>query len=234
MASIPPFLVNMIKDVPERAFEQVFVALKITEKDCFKSFARKKAVSGSLYGDFVISLFSSDRRVVEQLYKSIEGVLFVGGCAPGFGIAFNIIDACFCFILGKWLSCFVAIISCFPIPGFKIAGKGLEKFLIGILKQLSPTDLANLINKLGRKLSSIGYHSTESYIVIRKQLENFIPGLHNPFAEAVFNELTKIIRRFPVSSKGITDKVCKTGEQLMQKHAISPKLLEVTAKKSLL
>lgn len=225
MAKIPTFLLNMIKDVPEATLEKVLKTLKITEQDSFKKFAFYRATSKSLYGDFILSLFSCDKAVVASLYKSIEGVLFVGGCAPGLGIAFNLIDACFCFILGNWLGCFVAIVSCFPIPCFKVAGKGLEKFLIVTLKKISPAELLAFINKLGKRLSSIGFHSDNSYIIIRQQIENIIPDLHNPFAETIIREFSKIIKRFPVSQKAISKRVCKTGKELVDTYSIKPKYL---------
>ncbi len=231
MSGIPSFFLNMIKDVPEATFEKVLKTLKITEKDSFKKYAQTRASSQALYGDFVLGLFSYDKRVVASLYKSIEGVLFIGGCAPGFGIAFNLIDACFCYILGNWLGCFVAIVSCFPIPGFKIVGKGLEKFLLNTLKKISPAGMLALINRLGKKLSSIGFQSTNSYIIIRQQIEKFIPELHNPFAETIIRELSKVIRKFPVSEKAISKSVCKTGEELLNAYSIRPKkLLELSTK----
>lgn len=231
MVKIPSFLLNMVKDVPETTLETVLKTLKITEKDSFKKFALSRATSKSLYGDFILNLFLCDKMVVASLYKSIEGVLFIGGCAPGFGIAFNLVDACFCFILGNWLGCFVAVVSCFPIPGFKIAGKGIEKFIMNILKRISPNDLMKFINKVGRRLETIGYHSTEAYMAIRKQIEEIIPNLHNPFAEVIITEFSKIIKRFPVSQKAISGSVCKTGKELYFNYSIKPKkLLEYTMK----
>jgi len=232
MAQVPSFLLNMIRDVPESAFERVMVSLKITERKEFKEYASKRIASKTLYGDFVLTLFSYDRAAVATLYKSIEGVLFVGGCVPGVGIAFNLVDACFCFILGNWLGCFVAILSCFPIPGFKLAGKGAEKFIMVLLKRISPLHLQSLIKKLGLRLSKTGYHTTESYIAIRKRIESLLPGLHNPFVECIIRELSKIIQRFPVSSNGISKSVSQSGGDLIQRHSIQPKLLEMTRKSS--
>ncbi len=234
MATIPPsFLANMISDVPERCFEQVLKTLKINEKHIFKEFVSTKATSKYIYKDFVFNLFSCDLIQVQALYTSIEGVLFVGGCAPGFGIAFNLVDACFCFILGNWLGCFVAVVSCFPIPGFKIAGKGIEKFIMNILKRISPNDLMKFINKVGRRLEAVGYHSTEAYMAIRKQIEEIIPNLNNPFAEFIITEFYKIIKRFPTSQKAISESVCKTGKELYSNYSIKPKkLLEFTTIKT--
>lgn len=229
MAKVPTFIINAVKDVPEHAFERVLKALKITEKDVFKKHAASRTASKTLYSDFVLSLFNCDRAVVAALYASIEGALFIGGCAPGVGIAFNIIDACFCFILGNWLGVFVAVISCFPIPGFKIAGKGLEKFIVAVLRKISPNQLFSFVKKLGTRLSQIGIHTNKSYMIIREQIEKLIPELHNPFIEAIFKELSKIIKRFPRASEQVSASVCKTGEELSKKYGIhaSP-LLTIT------
>ena len=57
MAKIPLLISNLVKDVPESAFEKVLVSLKITEKDIFKKYALNRTASKTLYGDFVLSLF---------------------------------------------------------------------------------------------------------------------------------------------------------------------------------
>lgn len=229
MAKIPSFFLNALKDVPESTLEKVFRALKITEKDVFKKHVASSVASRTIYKDFVFSLFGCDKAIVASLYASLEGLLFIGGCAPGVGIAFNLVDACFCFILGNWLGCFVAIISCFPIPGFKIAGKGLEKFFVAVLRKIQPKQLLSLTKSLGNRLSRIGFHTDKSYMIIREQIEKIIPEIHNPFVETIFRELSNIIQHFPQASKKVTNTVCKSGEDLTKKYSVQPKpLLSVT------
>ena len=225
MAKVPVFFMNVIRDVPDSAFEKVLKSLKITEKDVFKKHVASHVAKNTIYKDFVLSLFGCDKAIVASLYASIEAVLFVGGCAPGVGIAFNIIDACFCFILGNWFGCLVAIISCFPIPGFKIAGKGLEKFFVTVLRKVSPQQLIHLTKKLGVRLSRIGFHSNNSYIVIREQIEKLIPEIHNPFVETIIRELSNIIKKYPVAFKKVSDSVCKTGKTLSENYSLQTKQL---------
>ena len=232
MAQIPTFLLSVVRDVPDKKFEAVLVKLGVTEKDVFKKYACGRVVSDTFYGDFVLSLFSCERATVAALYKSIEGVLFFFFFAPGLGIAFNLVDACFCFILGNWLGCFVAIVSCFPIPGFKLAGKGAEKFILVLINRISPTQLSSFVKKLGERLSKIDFHSGDSYIAIRKQIESLITELHNPFAEGIINELSKIIKRFPTSHDVVSNSVNKSGKELFQSHSVQSKLLEITLKSS--
>lgn len=223
MAKVPTFLFNALNDIPEVALEKVFKSLKVTEKDVFKKHLAAHATSKTIYKDFVLSLFGCDRAVVASLYATVEGVLFVGGCAPGIGIAFNLIDACFCFILGNWLGCFVAIISCFPIPGFKIAGKGLEKFFVAILHKISPQQLLSLTKKIGIRLSRIGFHADKSYMMIREQIEKMIPEIHNPFVETIIRELSNIIKKYPVATSKMSNSVCKTGKELTDIYTIQSK-----------
>lgn len=225
---IPPFISHAIYEVDERHLEFVLKKTRITEDSTFKKFAINKQCSNTLYRDFTLSLFDCNKATIETLYRKLEGILFLGGCAPGVGIAFNLIDAVFCCILNNWLGCFVAIISCFPIPGFKVAGKGLEKFIVSLVKRIPVDKLFSFVKLLGKRLSSIGFHSAKSYIIIRQQLEDLIKGLHNPFCNGVIHQLSKIISCFPVSSKKVSSSISNVSKELTQNKLVNVKLLNMT------
>lgn len=219
MPKVPASILNILKGVPEHQLHTVCSKLRITETVEYKSFiAQNTRVQNPCTTFLEAQLTSGNTSTLSKIYHSIEGFLFIGGCAPGIGIAFNLIDACFCFALGNFFGCFVAIISCFPIPGFKVAGKGLEKILVGLLKHISPTKLLNSFNKeLNKRLANylgigfvenVGLH-TKYLCVIREQLEAMIVGLNNPFATEIIRALSEVIKKMPrkVSKiqKGITN-----------------------------
>ena len=171
MPKVPASILNILKGIPEHQLHTVCSKLKITETMEYRSFVAKNAHVQNPCTTFLeTQLTSGNTTTLSKIYHSIEGFLFIGGCAPGIGIAFNLIDACFCFALGNFFGCFVAIISCFPIPGFKVAGKGLEKILVGLLKHISPTKLINSFNKeLNKRIVSYlgkNIDSADKYLAI--------------------------------------------------------------------
>lgn len=213
MPKVPTSILNILKEIPEHQLYTVCNKLKITETIEYKSFLSHNAHCSNPCTQFLeAQLTSGNTSTLSRIYHSIEGFLFVGGCAPGIGIAFNLIDACFCFALGNFFGCFIAIVSCFPIPGFKVAGKGLEKILVGLLKHISPSKLLNCFNKeLNKRLANylgvgfienVGIH-TKYLGIIRERLEEMIVGLNNPFAAEVIRALGKAIRMMPKSTSKI-------------------------------
>lgn len=215
MPKVPASILNILKVIPEHQLHTVCRKLRITETMEYKSFVAQNARVQNPCTTFLeAQLTSGNTTTLSKIYHSIEGFLFIGGCAPGIGIAFNLIDACFCFALGNFFGCFVAIISCFPIPGFKVAGKGLEKILVGLLKHISPTKLLNSFNKeLNKRIVNYlgkNIDSADKYLaIIREQLEEMIVGLNNPFAIEIIRALSEVIKKMPrkVSKiqKGITN-----------------------------
>lgn len=217
MPTVPASIIKLLKEVPEMQLQTVCNKLKITDTLEYKSFiARNPKVNNPCTTFLETQLTSGNTSTLSKLYRSIEGFLFIGGCAPGIGIAFNLIDACFCYALGNFFGCFMSIISCFPIPGFKVAGKGLEKMLVGLLKHISPSKLLNnfhkelhkrLINYLGKgKIGDAGiYH--KYLCTIREQLEAMVSGLNNPFATEVIRALGRVINNLPTNGSKIVKEI---------------------------
>jgi len=194
-------IIKLIRQTPEKDVAIVCSTLKLTQNKVFKNALTSKAASKTPHVDSLVQVFSkSDAGVLSSIYKSIEGVLFLGGCAPGVGIAFNVIDACFCMLLNNWIGALVAIISCFPIPGFKVAGKGLEKLLeklvVTILKRISPTDMTKLAKLLNKQLAKIACNSEKSFMTIGSKIEELVKELNNPFASETIKILSKTVRSF--------------------------------------
>ena len=237
---IPSFFKKTLQDIPEPLLETAVKKLKIDQLPVFKKFAVGKTASKTLYGDFVLHLFSLDKSLIRDIYKIVEPLLFVGGCVPAAGIAFNIIDAIFCFLLGNWLGCAVAILACIPIPGFKLAGKGFEKFFVEILKRFKPKHFLDFTKALGKKITlmknsipSLSYH--KCYIVIREQLEKLLPSLSeaiavegkNVFIPEFINEFAKVMMKFPVRNPEVISKqVGKTGKYMMQEQVMKPNTIQ--------
>lgn len=216
---------KMIMDLPEKNVASVCKTLKLTESATFKKYASSHYTKGTLYREYLISIFSGPTGELSRIYHSIEGALFVGGCAPGIGIAFNLIDFCFCLVLANYIGAFVALISCFPIPGFKLVGKGLDKLIMKLLRNIKPADLFKFVKILGVRLEKIGFHSTQSYALIRQNLENLVVGLHNPFAEEIVKTLGKILDRFPTTAKKMSNAVSRSGEELLNNYSVRPRTL---------
>lgn len=201
MPKVPPCILVLLIDLPEQQIDIVCRNLKITETIGFKKYLTNNATPNKSCKDFLIKeLSSSNTTTIQAIYNKIEGFLFIGGCAPGFGIAFNIIDACFCFALGNMFGCFVAIISCFPIPGFKVAGKGIEKFLIYLFDLIPISELTKFTKELPKRIGNYCGHNNGDYV---KALEviyiklNEIMALKNPFvSDEKIKAFTKIINRF--------------------------------------
>ncbi len=223
---VPSCLMQLVEDVPERYFAEAFRFLRINEMSVFKKFCAKKG-SKEVCKNFLLSTFGADKAAVQLMYAKIENILFVGGCAPGVGIAFNLIDACFCFILGNWLGLIVAILSCFPIPGFKVAGKGLEKFLTIAIKRIPigkiSSDFIKLIGKRVCLLKNIVVK--DPYKAIADSVRNLVTEVNNPFAQEIIKELSKAIGHFgpKLEAKTISNYTHMT---------ISPSLLEVMKTKA--
>jgi hypothetical protein len=232
MPKVPQVLIQLIEETEEKYIAAVFQKLHLSDTIAYKSYTKKYAKK-NFEKEYLVKIFTSGGDV-QNLYKTIEPYLLIGGCSPGVGIAFNLIDACFCWALGNWLGCLVAIISCFPIPGFKVVGKGLEKLLVVLLKRITPSKIMGLLRRLGSRLSNIGFLSDKSYIIIREQIEAIMPYLNNPFAESFIKEFAKVVKRFPVRQNGISKVVSKSGEELMQEYTLQPKLLEITSKSKIL
>lgn len=218
MASISLLVaLDFIRKLPEKDIAVVCNRLKLAENKAFKDILSKHAGSHSPYTDSCVEMFSRPNDgVLSSIYYSVENVLFVGGCAPGVGIAFNIVDACFCIVLNNWIGAFVSIISCFPIPGFKLAGKGLEKFVMSVLVNISPVDMQRFFKLLGNRLMKIGFHSNDCYIKIGNRLEEVVIGLNNPFAAETIKLVASAVRKmcknnryspvekYAIQTKGIT------------------------------
>ena len=216
---------QMIMGLPEKNVASVCKTLKLTESATFRRYASSHYTKETLYREYLISIFSGPTGELSRIYHSIEGVLFVGGCAPGIGIAFNLIDFCFCLVLANYIGAFVALISCFPIPGFKLVGKGVDKLIMELLGNIKPANLFKFVKILGIRLEKIGFHSTQSYALIRQNLENLVTGLHNPFAEEIVKTLEKILDRFPTTAKKISNTVNKSGEELLNNYSVRPRTL---------
>ena len=228
MAKIPAGVVNFLKQLPEKDIAKVCNSLKIAENKTFKDVLSKQGCSKSPYTDSLVVIFSNPSHgIIADIYKSIEGLLFVGGCAPGVGIAFNIVDACFCIVLNNWIGAFISIISCFPIPGFKMAGKGIEKLIMSLLVKISPADMQRIFKLLEKQLSKIGFHSTDCYIKIGNKLEEVVIGLNNPFATETIKLLSSAVKK-----KKKNNVVLKNGVSSIDKYTIQPKgnLLTLTEK----
>lgn len=190
-------LTQLLNDVPDIYIEKVIYLAKINETPFFKNYCLKQG-NRIIYRDFILSLFNADRAVIQALYNKIEYVLTVAGCAPGVGIAFNVIDAVFCFLLSNWLGVVVAIISCFPFPGFKVAGKGLEKFLSAAIKKI-PIDkiVSSFTRVLGIRIEMMRTFVNQTpYVTIQNSLRTLVADLNNPFAEEVMLQLSNVIRKF--------------------------------------
>ena len=232
MPSIPSGLIHLLEQVEEKNISSVCSKVCLTETAAYKSYSAKVAKK-NCEKEFLINTFAKGGDI-QGIYKAIEPFLFIGGCAPGVGIAFNIIDACFCAALGNWVGAAVAIVSCFPIPGFKVLGKGLEKSMSTVLKEIAgKLPAASFLDGMGllrRQLTRIGLLGIEKqglhtikpvdYSVIQEQLERMFEGWNSPFAEKMLKDLFKVL--FNAEEKGIKF-VSSNIEDLSMKYGITPR-----------
>lgn len=228
MAKVPEGIVKMLMQLPENDAAKVCRALKLTDTKLFKESVARNGYSRTPCKDFFVGLFrSADKATLQGVYSSIEGVLFVGGCAPGVGIVFNLVDAGFCIALNNWMGAFIAIISCFPIPGFKVAGKGLGKLLTALLARISPADMARVFKRLGGRLSKLGYLAGDCYAKVGSKLEELLPDVYNPFAGETVRLLARAVKQMYRNGAA-----AKVPTQAPGKYGIAEKgrLLELTKK----
>lgn len=189
-------LVHLLRQLPEKNIEKVCAKLKLTDNKVFSEMMARQQHSISPYTDSLVAIVTNPSKgILLEIYRSIEGVLFVGGCAPGVGLAFNIIDACFCVALGYWIEAFIAIVSCIPIPGLKFVGKGFQKTVMSLLQNISPADMQNMTKLLGRQLTKIGFHTNDCYIRIGNKLDEIVDGVGNPFASDTIRLLYSSIKK---------------------------------------
>lgn len=188
---------QMIGEIPEHYLSEAFRILKINQTTVFKNFC-SSCTRKNVCREFLFTMFGADRATIAFLYSKIEMALIVGGCAPGLGIAFNLIDASFCFMLQNWLGFVIAILSCFPIPGFKAAGKGLEKLLTQAIKRIPIGQLSsNFTRLLGKRMDLLkNFVNKKPYVTIQKAVSEYITDINNPFSEEVFRQLQKIIKTY--------------------------------------
>lgn len=229
MAKVPECIVTMLMQLRENDAAKVCRALKLTDTKLFKESVASNGYSSTPCKDFFAGLFrSADKATLQGVYNSIEGVLFVGGCAPGVGIAFNLVDAGFCMALNNWMGAFIAIISCFPIPGFKVAGKGLGKLLTDLVARISPADMARVLKLLGNRLSRLGYLAGNCYVKVGRKLEELVPVVKNPFVDGTVRLLAKAVKQMCAG-----EAVAKPPTQALGNYGIAVKarLLELTERK---
>lgn len=211
MGKILVGVVNFLRELPEKDIEKVCSMLRLIENKAFKGEFVKNGASKTPYTESLVAVFATpNQRILTEIYKSIESILFVGGCAPGVGIAFNIIDACFCIALNNWIGAFISIISCFPIPGFKLVGKGLQKLIMSLLVKISPNDMLKMFKMLGRQLSKIGFHTNDCYMKIGQKLEEVVEGINNPFAAETIKVLSSAVKKMCRNSNVVKNSVSST------------------------
>ena len=203
MARVPDIVLQILADIPDNYIDAACRKLGISETLEFHLYMDAPLRTNKSCKNFLIGVFSTaDTLKLQAIYNKIEFGLLLGGLAPYIGIAVNIIDACFCFALGNYFGCFIAIISCFPIPGFKVVGKGLDKFICSLLRKISPEDIVKISKALNKRLQ-LFYGSgwlrnpelTEGFISISNELKRLV--FKNPFAvEAI--TANKIIDVLPI------------------------------------
>lgn len=221
MPKVPDILLSKLMDIPDACIDEACKKLGITDTLQYHIYMDNPLALNKSSKNFLIKVFSSsDTVALQAVYNKIEIGLLLGGCIPYVGIAVNIIDACFCLALGNIFGCVVAIISCFPIPGFKVVGKGIDKILVELLKKISPDEIAKISRETVKRLQKVygaGWFNKadvkEGLKIIREEMEEITKQMPNPFTDESFN-IRKIIEAFPsrnlqkdvVTSYGISTK----------------------------
>ena len=206
MPKVPDVLLQKFMGMPENFVDEACRKMGITDTLQFHIYMDNPFTVNKSSKHFLMKILSSaDTRVIEAIYKKIELGLLLGGCVPYLGIVVNIVDACFCYALGNMFGCFVAIVSCIPIPGFKAVGKGLDVVVSDLLRTISPSEVARISNELIKKLQRFygaNYNHEgvkKGLILIVQELQEVSKGLRNPFI-IEYSNLSKIIEnlsKFP-------------------------------------
>lgn len=195
MPKIPDVLLQKLMDMPDNFVDEACKKMGITDTLEFQLYMDAPFVINKSSKNYLRKvLSSSDTAKIQAIYSEIELGLMLGGCVPYIGIIVNIVDACFCFALGNMFGCFIAIISCFPIPGFKVIGKGLDVIITDLLKKISPTEIAQISKELTKRLQK--YYGTIWYknadvknglTTITIELKEIAKRLPNLFAQECMN-----------------------------------------------
>lgn len=243
MREIVEYLLRWLFEVSEHNIATAFKMLRLTETELYKRLISRSAsgvAQGSVYKEFFSMAISLPRSELQVIYASIEGALMIGGCIPMVGIAINIIDAIFCVLLGNWIGAFIAIISCFPIPGFKIAGKGLGKVLSKILAKVPILDVPRAIRMLGKKIDGLrwcipaAYDLPKVYKIIASRLRALLPEFSNPFAQALLDKFLYNLSGEATNSaiKVVPQSVGKATTKQASSQSMN-RLLDITLRKSI-
>ena len=199
MPRVPDILLQKLMSMPENFVDEACKKLGITDTLQFHIYMDNPLAINKSSKHFLIKVLSSaDTQIIEAIYKKIELGLLISGCVPYLGIVVNIVDACFCFALGNMFGCFIAIIACFPIPGFKAVGKGLDVVVSDLLRKISPSEIVliskELIKKLQRFYRANCNHEDvkKGLMLIVQELQEISRGLRNPFI-IEYSNLSRII-----------------------------------------
>ncbi len=209
--ALPVELVTMIKSVPTRHLDELCKMVK-TEK---------------LTSKMIIEAFEKgDKIALKRIYVAISPILLVGGLMPGVGLACNIIDCAFCFVVGEWLSFVIDLIAIalFEVPG--VAGlkplcKGLlasSKHLLGYSLKIGPKAVKAILKKLSnvQLLKPVKVHEMFS-VFMSPELKVFVDV--DAIAKTFSRMSNPFLIPFEISAK-VVDECAKCGVKV--KAAVAP------------
>ncbi len=214
--ALPVELVTMIKSVPTRHLDELCKMVK-TEK---------------LTSKMIIEAFEKgDKIALKRIYVAISPILLVGGLMPGVGLACNIIDCAFCFVVGEWLSFVVDLIAIalFEVPG--VAGlkplcKGLlasSKHLLSYSLKIGPKAVEAILKKLSSVQLLKSHKVHEMFTVFMSpELKVFVDC--DEIAKA-FSSVNMLFRVPPEISAKVVDECAKCGVKL--KTIVTPALAKI-------
>lgn len=217
MPKVPDFLLQKLMEMPDAYIDEACRKLGIADTLQYHIYMDSPLALNRSSKNFLIKVFSTaDTVALQAIYNKIELGLLLGGCVPYVGIIVNIIDACFCFALGNILGCAVAIISCFPIPGFKVVCKGIDNVLIDILNKISLDEIVKISRETMKRVQKnygAGWFNNvdfkEALKIIRDEMDEIRKVIPNPFSTESDNIL-KFIETFP--SRGIQKDIATSYE----------------------
>lgn len=167
--ALPIALRNVIHSIPAEYFDEFFKAVSGSPATKAKLYA----IGIRSVPDLIQAFYKEDKSLYEQMYQCVEPILLVGGFLPMVGVVFNVLDAVFCYLLGRWVD-FVIDVICIAfcgVPGLK----GAFKTLVPLCKHVKIRGtqlLAGVVKKT--KMFGFGTPSTKEISAVLKDMANVL------------------------------------------------------------
>lgn len=188
--ALPIALRNVIHSIPAEYFNEFFKA--VSGSPATK--AKLNAIGIRSVPDLIQAFYKEDKSLYEQMYHCVEPILLVGGFLPMVGVVFNVLDAVFCYLLGRWVD-FVIDVICIAfcgVPGLK----GAFKTLVPLCKHVKIRGMQLLDGVVKKtKVFGFGTPSTKEVSAVLKEMSNVLEKMVGNLSAGIEDALEIIAKK---------------------------------------